>query len=158
MWALRAGKFLKHVLPPEVGRERICTRGSGLPIRLRHILKSSLSCAMTAHQQVQKLNSHKDKEKAYKYLNPLLCVLFFQDLKFMPLPGSVMTMFRSRTCFQVMQAGLLKHKCTLGPDRQRFGLYFSCSTCSCSGPGCTTHCTIAGQEVGSLCPSSTEIF
>lgn len=60
--------------------------------------KSSLVVCHDSPPAVEKPNSQEDREEAYKYLNTLQCVLFFQDVKFVLFPGSVKTMFRNRAC------------------------------------------------------------
>lgn len=76
---------------------------------------------------------------------------------FVPLPGSVMTMFRGKACLQVMQVGwVICSNTNAHLEQTDRGLGFAFLAAPTLAQGLVAQ--PMEQDVGSVCPSSTEIF
>lgn len=85
-----------------------------------HIEILSVICcdSPSAVSSVQKLNSQEDKDKAYKYLNTLWCVLSRPEVVATPEQCDDNVQEQSMPTSHAGRLGhLLRHKCTLGADR-----------------------------------------
>jgi len=95
---LRVGKFLKHIMPPDGGRNRICTTVTGLLLRVRHKFKSSLPYSLAGHLQEESQSDSGETKRNFKIFKGFMVCASLQTPKSVAVLDSIMTMFRNKAC------------------------------------------------------------